>query len=287
VRQDIATILDGLKLEADGIYSSVLPTAEHQADEIRDRERVARQTYTDVLFEIGRHHSIPVMDQEIRRFLRGVPADGVVADIGGGWGWHWRHLDAERPDVCVVVVDFVRENLRQAARLLGPKVNRQLFLVHGDATALPCPSSVFDGYWSVQTLQHVPDFERALREAHRVLRSDGQFACYSLNREKLIELVYRLLGKSYHVRGKRPGSFYLARGSAEEARTVSRVFGSSVTTRYTEVLFHPDLRLHTGAASSRVGRADAYLSSGTPMFASVARQRSCHTRKPSAVDRGC
>lgn len=286
MRRDVAAILDGLKLDEDGIYSSALHPAATQVDEIRERERVARRTYPDLLREIARHHSVPVMDAEIQRFLRRVPTDGVVADIGGGWGWHWRHLDVERPDVCVVVVDFVRENLRQAAQLLGDVVNRQLFLVHGNATVLPFPSLAFDGYWSVQALQHIPHFEEAVREAHRVLRPNGVFACYSLNRSRLIESAYRLMGRSYHVHGKRPDSFWLSRGSAEEARTVRGVFGASVTSRYTEVLFHPDLRLHTGTASSWIGRVDACLASDTPMFAWLARQRSYHTRKPSAVDDG-
>lgn len=284
MRREIAAVLDGLELGVDGIYSSAFSTGASQADEVREREGVARRVHGDLLVEIGRHHSIPVMDREVRRFLRGVPEHGVVADVGGGWGWHWRRLDAERPDVSVVVVDFVRENLRHAARLLGAILNRQLFLVHGDATTLPFPPSVFDGYWSVQTLQHIPDFDQAVSEAHRVLRPNGQFACYSLNREKVIEFAYRLLGKSYHVRGQRPGSFYLARGSAEDARTISRLFGSRVRSRYTEVLFHPDLRLRTGGSVSWAGRADASLSSNMPVFAWVARQRSYHTRKPSSAD---
>jgi ubiquinone/menaquinone biosynthesis C-methylase UbiE len=224
------------------------------------------------------------MDRELRRFLHAIQTNGIVVDIGGGWGWHWRGLEAERPDVSVVVVDFVRENLRKAAGLLGSLVNRKLFLVHGDATALPFPSSAFDGYWSVQTLQHVPDAEPAISEARRVLRGGGQFASYSLNRQRLIELAYRVCGRSYHVRGKRPDSFWLSRGSEQEARIVARVFGASVTSRYTEVLFHPDLRLCTGAESSRIGRVDACLSSATPTFAWVARQRSYHTRKPVGTD---
>ena len=84
--REISAILAGLTLEADGIYSSVLPTAERQADEIRDRVSVAQRSDDDLLFEISRHHSISVMDRELRRFLRDVPADGIVADIGGGWG---------------------------------------------------------------------------------------------------------------------------------------------------------------------------------------------------------
>jgi ubiquinone/menaquinone biosynthesis C-methylase UbiE len=280
----VAGILDGLALEADGIYSSTLP-ATPQADEIRARAAVARGEYADVMAEISRHHSVPVMDAEIRLFLRGVGPHAVVVDVGAGWGWHWRRLDAMRTDVFVLVVDFVRENLRRAADLLGSLVNDRVFLVHADATALPFPASAFDGYWTVQTLQHIPAFERALEEAERVLRPNGLFACYALNRARLIELVYRLSGKQYHVRGTRAGSFYLARGSAEERRVVERVFGSRVTSRYTELLFHPELRLCTGAQNSWAGAVDAKLSGALPPMSWVARQRSYHVRKP-AVTRG-
>jgi ubiquinone/menaquinone biosynthesis C-methylase UbiE len=277
----IAAVLDGLELEADGIYSSALPGATGQADEIRARQAFALLEYPDPLLEVGRHHSIPVMDREVRLFLGEIAAHGVVADIGGGWGWHWRHLKVDRPDVYVVVVDFVRANLRVAAGVLGALVNDRVFLVHGDATMLPFPSSAFDGYWSIQTLQHISCFEQALKEAYRILRPNGQFASYSLNRAKVVEAAYKLMGKSYHVHGKRPGNFHLTRGGAEQASVVADIFGSRVTSRYTEIMFHPDFRLSTGATASWVGRADAYLSSSLPLFAWVARQRSYHARKRS------
>lgn len=281
LRSEVAAVLGGLERGPDGIYSSVLPPAPDQADEIRERETVAAREYPDLLREIGRHHSIPVMDRELRRFLRGVPVNGLVIDVGGGWGWHWRRLAHIRPDIAIVVVDFVRANLKLAARMLDRLVQSQVFLVHGDATALPFPASAFDAYWSVQTLQLIPDFEQAVNEAKRVLRPEGRFACYSVNHARLVEAVYRVMGKPYHVTGKRPGSFYLARATADHARIVSRVFGAPAVSRYTEVLFHPDLRLSTGAAGSRVGAIDAYLSSNLPLLSWAARQRSFHSRKPA------
>jgi ubiquinone/menaquinone biosynthesis C-methylase UbiE len=275
----VAAILAGLEVDREGIYSAGPPAASSQAEEQRSRDAVARRAYDDVLGEIGRHHSIPVMDREVRAFLRQIPRDGVIADIGGGWGWHWRHIRTERPDVSVVIVDFVRANLSRAAALLGDLVNEQVFLVHGDATCLPFPSSLCDGYWSVQALQHIPDFEQAVQEAHRILRPNGIFASYSLNRARMIELIYRLVGRPYHVAGKRPGSFHLSRASSWQAEVVSRVFGSAVASRYTEILFHPDLRLSTGGETSRIARVDAVLSNRTPLLAPIARQRSYHARK--------
>ena len=281
LKREAAVVLAGLEQGDDGIYSAAVSVAPDQADEVREREAVARREFSDLILEVSRHHSIRVMAQEVRRFLRRIPVDGVVADIGGGWGWPWRRLDVERPDVCIIVVDLVRENLRLAERILGPLVNERVFLVHGDATTLPFPSAVFDGYWSVQALQHIPRFDQAVQEAHRVLRPRGEFACYSLNRAMLIEAVYRVMGKPYHVHGKRSGSFHLARASAEQESVVSRVFGSRVRNRYTEVLFHPDLRLHTGAEGSRVGALDSLVSGSAPVLSWVARQRSYHARKAS------
>jgi len=279
VRREVAPALDGLRLEADGIYSSHVAQTAEQADEIRLREAVAAGKYPDLLDEVARHHSIRVMDRELRLFLEGIPRAGVVADIGGGWGWHWRHLDRLRPDICVVLVDFVRENLAIAARMLGGLVSDQVYLVHGDATALPFPSALFDGYWSVQALQHVPRFEQAVAEAHRILRPGGEFACYALNRAALIEVAYRVAGRPYHVHGKRPGTFYLSRASAAQKEIIKRIFASDVKARFTEILFHPDLRLKCGREGSLLGRIDARLSGSTPLWGWIARQRSYHVCK--------
>lgn len=273
----VLAALDRLERGSDGIYSAPVAPA-GQVDEVRERERVARIEYTDLLGEVGRHHSIRVMDREARLFLSRMPADGIVVDIGCGWGWPWRRLDMVRPDICVVLVDMVRENLRLAARLLRSFFNERVFLVHADATNLPFPAAAFDGCWSVQAFQHISAFEQAVKEARRILRPRGEFACYSLNRAAAIEAVYRLAGRKYHVEGA-TSSFYLARASAEQADVVSRVFGSPVASRYTEVLFHPDLRLRTGAADAAIGAIDAGLSSCLPLFAWVARQRSFHTRR--------
>lgn len=45
--------------------------------------------------------------------------------------------------------------------------------VTASATALPFPDDSFDAIWSVTTLEHVPDPERALVEMRRTMRSGG------------------------------------------------------------------------------------------------------------------
>lgn len=269
----------------DGIYSAAtLSFAQNQDIERELRERVASQRVDDYLGAIALSHSVPVMDHEVDRFLRAVPRGGTILDIGGCWGWHWRRIGENRPDVGVVILDFVRANLLHAKRELGGLVDSQVALLHADATALPFTGTGsgwkgFDGVWSVQVFQHIPDFERACREAHRVLRAGGRFATYSLHITPLNRAVYRLLGKRYHTDGMVEGRYHLTRANDRQRRIVAGIFGT-VKDRYSECLYHPDLRFRgTGRAGSLLGRIDAGLGN-IPLLARLcARQRSFEATK--------
>ena len=110
------------------------------------------------------------MDKEVTKFLKYIKINGVIIDVGGCWGWHWRYIHKQRPDIKIVIIDFVRENLFIAQEVLGNQINRSIFLVHGNAMDLNFPDNSFDGYWSVQCIQHIPDYRKVYLEAHRVLK---------------------------------------------------------------------------------------------------------------------
>jgi ubiquinone/menaquinone biosynthesis C-methylase UbiE len=129
-----------------------------------------------------------------------------------------------RPDVFVFIVDFVRGNLIHAKNVLGSQINKNIFLVHGDATDLIFYDNTFDGWWSVQTLQHIPNFEKAVKEAYRVLAPSGMFANYSVNVQSFVRFVYCVMGKHYHIAGQIPGTFYLARASDEQLKMIQQAF---------------------------------------------------------------
>lgn len=274
----VTKILEQLEVGGDHIFTSRFVSS-GQEDEIKLRESVASTVSDDYLTEIARHHSIPVMDKEVRLFLSLIPYNGIIVDVGGCWGWHWRGLMKQRPDVVVFVVDFIRENLKHAINVLGNMINKNIILIHGDATQLPFPGYSFDGYWSVQTLQHIPDFLKTIQEAYRVLRIPGHFANYSLNNNKVISLIYRLCGKQYQTKGMMSGSFYLARSSKEQENIVAQVFQNQIVCRHTEILFQPDLRIQPGGKHSLFGRIDSYLSGNAKILSYIARQCSFHTTK--------
>ncbi len=270
----------------DGIYSAPMPSfmQDQQAERVL-RERVAAQHYDNYLATIVHSHSIPVMDHEVDRFLARMPQRALILDIGGCWGWHWRRLATTRPDVGVLIIDFVRANLLHAQRILGPLVGSQVALMHADATALPFPdadasSPGFDGVWTVQVFQHIPDFARACREAHRVLKSGANFANYSLHTTPLNRTVYRLLRKTFHTDGMVKNVYHLTRTNDSQLRIVADIFGGAVTDRYSECLFHPDLKLtFTGCGGSWLGQLDARLSDVPWLGRWIARQRSFEATK--------
>ena len=277
-------LLQSLNAGEDGIYGEPAPFSHHQSAEIALRERVASARYDNYLDPISCNHSIAVMDQEVDRFLAKIPKGGLILDIGGCWGWHWRRLARTRPDVGMLIVDFVRSNLSHARNVLGSLVGDQVALMHADATALPFSAGGdlmgFDGVWTVQTFQHIPDYALACREAHRVLKPGGRFITYSLQAPTILRALYALLGKTLHLEGQVANSFHLNRASESQKQIVAKVFGNKVSDRYTECLFHPDLRLtFSGKEKSFVGRLDAGLSGMPQVGRWIARQRSFETIK--------
>src|SRR4051812_36263831 len=116
-------------------------------------------------------------------FLAGVPigAGSRCVEIGCGTGAVTRAL-AELPAVASVVgIDpspFFLEQARQlAARQLAHEGERVEF-VEGDARAVPLPDDSVDVVVFYTTLCHVLGPERALAEAHRMLRPGGVLAAF-------------------------------------------------------------------------------------------------------------
>jgi ubiquinone/menaquinone biosynthesis C-methylase UbiE len=226
------------------------------------------------------------MDKEVLLFLELIPINGIIIDVGGCWGWHWRNLHKIRPDVKVFIIDFVRNNLIHAKNVLKDSVNENIFLIHGDATDLIFDNDVFDGYWSVQVLQHIPNYELAIKEAYRVLKNGGVFANYSFNRQWIIRIIYLLFCKKYHVSGYIPGIYFMARASNIQLKIVKKIFGTDCKQRYTEILFSPEIKVRfPGKLSSVSGYIDSSLSNSFDWFSGLARQQSYHTKKCDRNDR--
>tara|TARA_B100000315_G_scaffold252380_1_gene289045 strand:+ start:1389 stop:2237 length:849 start_codon:yes stop_codon:yes gene_type:complete len=279
MNKQLKNIISELKYDNDKIFSSSFENLD-QSEEINLREKNAKKRQSMNFHDfIPKHHSIPVMRNEVRRALSMVEPNSIILDVGGGIGWHWYQLGTFRPDISVIILDFSLGNLARAKNLHKEIINSQIFLVHGDATQLPFPENSFDLYWSVQALQHIPNFNKAVHEAKRVLKPEGVFMNYSVNRVGLFEIVYKIFKKKYHIKGKVPGFIYLERGSNNQRKKIERIFKEKVKSRFTEVLYHPQLNLWTGNEGNYIGVIDASLGSSLPILKFIANQRSFEVKK--------
>lgn len=251
-----------------------------QLKEINLRKKVASKNYDNFLKEISKFHSINVMDREIKFFLDKIPKHSLVCDIGGCWAWHWRNILKKRPDIKIFIVDIVAENFRIAKFFIGKNLNKKIFLINDDICNLNIKTKTFDAVWTVQTLQHVPYFSKAIENIYKILKSNSIFFNYNLSINPIIKFIYKIIRKNYIIKGY-TDLFYLNRSNKNQKKIIERKFKNKVFTRYCEILFHPDIKLFfSGSENSIVGKLDSLLS-GCENYKKIFARQECFIVKKS------
>jgi ubiquinone/menaquinone biosynthesis C-methylase UbiE len=242
------------------------------------RKKIAKKKYENFFKEIALHHSINVMDREVEKFLKLLPKNSIVCDIGGSWGWHWRNIDKDRPDIKVIIVDFIFENLLIAKKILENKINKQIFLINDDCCKFNIKNNLFNAVWSVQTLQHIPNYVYVYKKIYNQLKPSGYFYNCNLNINYMINLIYWILNKKYLIKGFN-NNYYLEKSNNVQKKYLEAIFKNKVTTIYSELLFHPDLKLFTGSKNNFIGKIDSLLSGNSIVKKIFARQETFLIKK--------
>jgi ubiquinone/menaquinone biosynthesis C-methylase UbiE len=115
------------------------------------------------------------------------PAHGErILEVGCGSGYHSRAI-VER-GAALTAVDVAERYVEQAASYAG---HAATFAV-ADAERLPFPDASFDKVLMAEVLEHLPNPDAALREAHRVLRPQGILVLTTPSRYSPLNLAYAL-----------------------------------------------------------------------------------------------
>ena len=117
-----------------------------------------------------------------------------VLDVAGGTGdVAFRIVEASARNAHATVLDINGSMLgvgRERAEKKGLAAN--VDFVEASAEELPFPDRTFDAYTIAFGIRNVPDIDKALREAHRVLKTGGRFLCLEFS-----EVDMPLLDKAY------------------------------------------------------------------------------------------
>ena len=135
----------------------------------------------------------------------------TILDIGCGYCYHTKRL--ARSNLKITAVDFAPPALEQAkAKLQQAGIADRVILKREDATDLSFSNASFDHVLIWGVLMHIPEVEKALTEAIRVLKPGGILVLSENNAHSLevrlvepsIELVRRMAGKAKRIRRKAP-----------------------------------------------------------------------------------
>lgn len=108
--------------------------------------------------------------------LAGIDREHHVLDVCSGIGGPSRWL-AYRRGCRVTGLDFTASRVEGAKRLSQRvRLDHLVDFVHGDATAMPLPSSCYDVLISQESWLHIPDKEALISECVRVLKPGGAIA---------------------------------------------------------------------------------------------------------------
>jgi ubiquinone/menaquinone biosynthesis C-methylase UbiE len=130
--------------------------------------------------------------------LQGRQLAGDVLEIGGGSGAMAAEILQKFPAVRLTVTDYDQAMLETARTRLS-EFDERVTVRQADATQLPFPDDSFDTVVSFIMLHHVIDWEAAIAEAIRVLRSGGSLIGYDLLASWPMRLLHQAEGSRHRM----------------------------------------------------------------------------------------
>lgn len=135
---------------------------------MEDSLKITIETYNDVVQEYINNTRDRWPQVEFEAFCQKVVPQGVILDVGCGWGRDCKAF--VKQGFSVIGIDLSTEMIRQASSF-APTCT----FILADLRAIPCEDHSFDGIWCCASLLHIKRSQvgRALSEFRRVLKADA------------------------------------------------------------------------------------------------------------------
>ena len=171
--------------------------------EIKDKNRVRFDNWSKVYdrsilqnMVFNRSHNL-----FFKEMVSSLKEGARVLDVGCGTGKFAFRLADLRKDLKICGMDLSQDMIKKAEmKLSGENIEFKI----GDVEDLPYESNTFDIITCSNSFHHYPNQERAIKEMHRVLNSEGRLMIIDGSRDNLLgKLIFGVVemveGEVYHI----------------------------------------------------------------------------------------
>lgn len=138
----------------------------------------------DGIPKIVESYRFPRMRGRLLEWLK--PKDGdIILDVGCGAGFLIFGIKRLYPDkdICILGLDVVRNNIRILIDRKNREENNCIFGIAGYAEELPISASCIDIILCSETLEHIYDKQKAMKEMVKVLKPNGRLLISTPSKE--------------------------------------------------------------------------------------------------------
>ncbi len=142
-------------------------------------------------FWTGRDYEHRAEEIVLEYLLNQLPHKIDLLDIGAGYG----RLAKICAPFCssITLLEPSSKNLSLAKRFLKDTHDTTVSLTQGEASLLPFPGNHFDAAIMIRVMHHIPDPQRAILEASRVIKPQGYLILEYANKLHIKNLITSLL----------------------------------------------------------------------------------------------
>ena len=124
--------------------------------------------------------------------LGGKTEGGAALEVGCGQGVGTREILERFRAKYVYSIDLDPDMVARAQKRLAHYPKEKLQIEVGDVTQISKPDETFNACFNFAILHHVPNWQNALKEIHRVLKPGGKFYFQDVTTHALNKWFYRV-----------------------------------------------------------------------------------------------